>query len=65
MHIVLKEQKRTPSNDEKKIRKIKPSIFLKKERDAIMMERMVNDYQKGTIYGKTCRSRFLKVQLLV
>ncbi len=29
-----------------------------KERDAIMMERMVNDYKKGTIYGETYWSSF-------
>ena len=45
------EQKRTPSNDEKKIEKQAFHIS-EKERDAIMMERMVNDYKKAQFMEK-------------
>ena len=45
------EQKRTPSNDEKKIEKQAFHIS-EKERDAIMMERMVNDYKKAQYMEK-------------
>ena len=45
------EQKRTPTNDEKKIEKQAFHIS-EKERDAIMMERMVNDYKKAQFMEK-------------
>lgn len=45
------EQARTPKNDEKKIEKQAFHIS-EKERDAIMMERMVNDYKKAQFMEK-------------
>lgn len=45
------EQKRNPQNDEKKI--VKQAFHIsEKERDAILMERMVNDYKKAQYMEK-------------